>query len=136
MTKAEINKRYRNNQKAKGLCIHCPEKIFQSLFCKYHFEKQKEKAKIRDQKIKLECINTYGGQCICCKENKIGFLTIDHKLRGGNKHRILLFGHNVGGKIMYRWLKTNNYPSDFQVLCMNCNFATRYGKICPHMEEC
>ncbi len=68
-------------------------------------------------------------------EKRIQFLTIDHVEGEGNIQRKALFGYNVGGVHMYRWLKRNNYPNGFQVLCMNCNWATRYRNICPHKLE-
>ena len=70
----------------------------------------------------------YGSSCACCGEGNIAFLTIDHIAGGGSAHR-----KSFGGSI-YRWLKLNNFPSGFQTLCMNCNFAK--SKIvggCPHM---
>jgi hypothetical protein len=31
------------------------------------------------------------------------------------------------------WLKRNNFPSGYRVLCMNCNHGRkRNGGICPH----
>lgn len=86
--------------------------------------------------LKIECFGHYGNKCACCLENNIRFLTLDHKNGGGNKHRKTLFGSNVGGCSIYQWLKDNNYPQEeYQLLCMNCNFATRYGEICPHKLE-
>jgi hypothetical protein len=29
-------------------------------------------------------------------------------------------------------LVKNNFPNDFQTLCMNCNWGKRYYGICPH----
>ena len=67
--------------------------------------------------------------CTCCGETQIKFLEIDHINGGGNEHRKTMEGTNI-----YLWLKKNNYPEGFQVLCSNCNMAKgRYG-ICPHKE--
>lgn len=56
------------------------------------------------------------------------FLIIDHIDGGGTKHR-----KEVGkGAAFYRWLEKNNYPLNFQVLCMNCQFGKRICGVCPH----
>lgn len=70
----------------------------------------------------------YGGTtCTCCGESEIAFLTIDHVGGGGGKHR-----RELGSKNFYKWLAQAGYPKGFRVLCMNCNWATRYNKPCPH----
>jgi hypothetical protein len=45
-------------------------------------------------------------------------LSIDHIHGGGNKHKKVA----GSGSLLYRWLKRNNYPPGYQVLCMNCQF--------------
>lgn len=67
--------------------------------------------------------------CACCGESEIKFLSIDHIDGGGNAHR-----KEIGRAfncIMY-WLKRNNYPDGFQVLCFNCNMAKGFYGECPH----
>jgi hypothetical protein len=87
-----------------------------------------EKHKI---KVRLEVLNHYGAVCACCGELRYEFLTIDHVNNDGAKHRRET---KMGAGICY-WLKKNNYPDGFQVLCMNCNWAkSRYGG-CPHKRE-
>jgi len=39
---------------------------------------------------------------------------------------------NIGGNGLPYWLKKNNFPPGFQVLCANCNFAKRNSRYCPH----
>ncbi len=78
-------------------------------------------------KVKNEAIQIYGGVCACCGEKEVKFLCIDHIDGGGNQHRKTIKTRSIG-----EWLKTNNYPKGFQVLCHNCNMAKSiYGK-CPH----
>ena len=78
--------------------------------------------------------------CIgCWEETTTEFLTLDHINNDGNKHRKKLRGSNKhgGGTHFYRWLRRNNYPKDnFQILCMNCNWARHNedDKICPHKK--
>jgi hypothetical protein len=69
--------------------------------------------------------------CRCCGENEIAFLSIDHISGNGRKHRKNIKSHDI-----YRWLKSNNFPNGYQILCMNCNFAKgRNNKICPHKKS-
>jgi hypothetical protein len=121
-----------------GLCRRCPKPFAQgsNSFCEYHRMKERMRGRVKDKKyqirVKGECIEHYGGKCACCNETILQFLTIDHNEGNGNHHRKSLFKHNVGGIHIYRWLKRNNYPSEYSVLCMNCNWAKRYSNICPH----
>lgn len=89
--------------------------------------RQQELAREYRKQLRIEIISHYGRKCVCCGENRIEFLTIDHINDGGRKHRRSIGGPNR----FYLWLKKNNYPKDYQVLCMNCNWAKRFGR-CPH----
>ena len=95
--------------------------------------KQNEYNRIWAQRMKLEVMSYYckgQPQCVCCGEKELEFLSFDHILGGGTRHV-----KNLGNKRIFMWLKKNNYPDGFQVLCMNCNFAK--GKIgyCPHERK-
>jgi hypothetical protein len=82
---------------------------------------------------RMAALTHYGGEppiCACCGETITAFLTIDHINGGGNKQR-KTFG-NHPSRAFYVWLKKNNYPNGFQVLCMNCNWAKGQYGICPH----
>lgn len=97
--------------------------------------------------MKLAALQAYspGGvpQCACpgCPEKtgNTAFLTIDHIDGGGAKHRKelgskpascgLLSGVSMA---LYYWLRDNNYPPGFQVLCFNCNSAKHHLGACPH----
>ena len=83
------------------------------------------------EELKLRVISHYGGPCYCCGENRLAFLTLDHVDGGGLKHKKDI---NVVGSRFYKWLENNNYPEEVRLrsACMNCNFATRHNKICPH----
>jgi hypothetical protein len=37
-----------------------------------------------------------------------------------------------GGVRFYSWLRRNNYPEGYQVLCFNCNIAKGLYGVCPH----
>lgn len=88
-------------------------------------------------KSRIEAIQAYGGlepKCACpgCTETNTKFLTIDHTNADGAAHRKKL--GNIGGNQFYRWLKNNNYPDGYQVLCYNCNVSRGTGK-CPVHEQ-
>lgn len=68
--------------------------------------------------------------CACCRCNDYDFLTIDHIDNEGAKHR-----KKTGCSNLYSWLKVNNYPEGFQVLCYNCNsLKGHYGYCRVHQE--
>jgi hypothetical protein len=71
-------------------------------------------------KLRKEVIDHYGSECVCCGETIREFLSIDHINGGGNAHRKEI---KASGINLYRWLKRNDYPKGFRVLCMNCNWA-------------
>jgi len=95
---------------------------------KQHPERKKYH-KQKNTKYKIKCIEAYGGKCKCCSEERMVFLCVDHINNDGNIHRKKL--KTRGGSQMYLWLIGNDFPEGFQVLCMNCNHAKRFG-ICPH----
>lgn len=86
--------------------------------------------------IKTQVLCAYGGQqpcCACCGETRIQFLAIDHINGGGTKHRKSI-GVSSGHKF-YLWLRNNDYPPGFRVLCHNCNQAIGSYGVCPHSIE-
>ena len=103
----------------------------------------------RNQELKLAAFDAYGGRaCVCCGDKHTEFLTIDHivpvsasklkerrRSRVGERKRPEPKNHLDRGQGLYRWLRRNEYPSGFRVLCMNCNWAR--GKLgqCPHETE-
>jgi hypothetical protein len=132
---------YARRHKLLGLCRSCPTPVAigSTTYCEYHRNKDRIRgrrvSKISIIKLREECLNHYGKTCNCCGEKIIQFLTLDHVGGNGNIQRKKLFGYNISGVHMYRWLKKNNFPDNFRILCMNCNWATRYRKACPHTLE-
>jgi hypothetical protein len=92
-------------------------------------------------KMRLECLQHYSKEipeCACCGETEILFLHIDHIQGNGADHRRTLkaeLGYYPGGNKLPYWLKKNNYPDGFQVLCANCNLGKRIAKECPHQRK-
>ncbi|MCW2929982.1 MAG: hypothetical protein JWM19_944 [Actinomycetia bacterium] len=89
-------------------------------------------------KLKREVMDAYGGRCACCGEAELVFLTIDHVDGNGAEHRRAIAAERgskwlQAGAPTYRWLRDNNFPEGFQVLCANCNCGRHWnGGICPH----
>lgn len=86
------------------------------------------------KEVRLEVLRHYSDhsspRCVCCWEADERFLTIDHIHGGGSAHR-----KQIGGTYFYGWLKSNGYPSGYQVMCFNCNLAKRDGQLCPHQTD-
>lgn len=108
--------------------------------------------------LKLAALQTYSPNGVpCCACSKcpehvkphIEFLELDHIDGTGHEHRKRLgakpgmrirANRTVGGCSLanYKWLKDNNYPPGFQVLCKNCNGAKGTKTIawrCPHEDD-
>jgi len=80
----------------------------------------------RQAATKFEVFSHYsGGDPVCarCGFDDIRALSIDHINNDGNKHRREARPKRTrAGVGFYEWLRKNNYPEGFQVLCMNCQF--------------
>lgn len=90
-------------------------------------QKFKDRHKKWNWDSKMKALNAYGAKCQCCGEKEPIFLAIDHINNDGAKHRKELSNKQT----IYTWLRKNNYPTGFQVLCHNCNMAKAWGE-CPH----
>lgn len=90
----------------------------------------REVQKRRRIKLRSEMIVAYGGECVCCGEKTPEFLTVDHINHDGQEHRGSIGG---GGTNFLSALKKAGWPKEtLRLLCMNCNWANRFGKTCPH----
>lgn len=100
---------------------------------RYYYRNREEINKKRrnlDRERRLIVIAHYSDNknvCACCGENHIEFLAIDHVDGGGTQHIKTLPSMRIE-----RFLIKNNFPSGYQVLCHNCNFAKHVYKVCPH----
>lgn len=82
--------------------------------------------------LRMTALIRYSGDpphCVCCGDQHIEFLAIDHIGGGGGAHRKALKGASIN-----LWLRNNGYPDGFRVLCHNCNWAVQFGP-CPHERE-
>ena len=71
-------------------------------------------------KLKSSILSHYSNGKMCCAVcNSMTNLSIDHINGGGSKH-LLSLGFNSSYQF-YLWLKKNNYPEGYRVLCISCN---------------
>lgn len=85
---------------------------------------RKAEAKRHRNRMKRTVFAAYSPTLTCenCGFADLRALTIDHVRGDGWKFR---HEHHRSGLSMWVWLKLNNYPPGFQVLCMNCQFIKR-----------
>lgn len=95
------------------------------------------KNKFKRRQERQQVLDHYGKVCACCGEWRYEFLSIDHIDGGGNKHRNELKqkGELKKAGRMHDWLRKNNYPEGFRVLCHNCNQARGLYGYCPHKPD-
>lgn len=72
------------------------------------------------QKLKDGVFEHYGKVCTRCGIDDVDVLTVDHTDQNGANHRNEK-GVRYRGIHLYRWLRQNDYPDGFRVLCFNCN---------------
>jgi len=109
---------------------------FYNTYAKEYYKRNKlvinARNRQRDRDLRLKVIGYYSNGlmcCGCCGEKMLEFLTIDHINGQGHQHR-----KNINNKL-YNWLKAENFPTGYQVLCMNCNLAKGIYGECPHQKE-
>ncbi len=78
-------------------------------------------AKQKYEDTKREVLGHYSPdiRCAICGKSDFNTMSIDHIDGGGSAHRKEL--GSKGGYGFYLWLKRNNYPTGYRVLCMDCN---------------
>ena len=97
---------------------------------------EKAKTKRNQDRCKEEVFAAYGGwKCACCGETQKLFLSIDHiENNGAEERRSGLY--SGGGTGFYLWLRKQNFPPGYQVLCMNCQVGKhKNGGVCPHQQK-
>ena len=92
-----------------------------------------EKTRIWRTLLQMEVFEHYGSKCACCGEESLEFLELDHINGNGNAHRRSL-GMTTSNQL-HAWLRHNNYPEGFRLLCSNCNHAIGVYGYCPHVEK-
>lgn len=79
-------------------------------------------SKVESRNLKLQTLNHYSSgtnSCALCGFNNVDALAIDHINGKGNEERRKV--NKNGGIAFYRYLRQNDYPTGYRVLCWNCN---------------
>lgn len=121
---ANISGKYKRIRKDwRRLCVRCHSAFDRKIKIKKMPTQEinrREKTRITQgnfqRKLKDEALTHYGNQCRKCGEKDKKVLIIS----GGEKYR-----KDIKYQICY-WLKRNNYPKEFFILCWNCR--VRYEK--------
>ena len=79
-------------------------------------------------------LDHYGKKCNCCGETEKLFLSIDHVNNDGCVDR-KGNGHGGESRNIIAKIMRENFPKEYQVLCMNCNHGKmRNNGTCPHVR--
>lgn len=130
LTEKEYMKQWRQNNLRKVRTYQVKDrwkrKEKKKQYDRMYYHEQKNIRKTERDRIRLDVLKHYSHgilECSLCGYDIIEALDIDHIYGGGNKHRENLFGKTESaGFGFYKWLKKNNYPDGFRVLCKNCNY--------------
>ncbi|MDE2099506.1 MAG: hypothetical protein KGL39_19800 [Patescibacteria group bacterium] len=80
---------------------------------------------------KQRVFKAYGNKCACCGETQSLFLQIDHVNNNGAIMKKTKAHPTI--PLFYLWLCQKGFPSEFQLLCANCNWGkARNDGVCPH----
>ena len=104
-------------------------KEYQRKYYSIHKLEVQKRERERCLVVKRKVLGHYsGGEPICkkCSIKDLRVLSIDHLNNNGSTHRKEFTAVKKGGEKFYTWLKHRNYPKEYQVLCMNCQFIKRY----------
>lgn len=113
-------------------CRNCNFATYTTRICPHKQKRilttQRAKHKLKLKQIVVNHYTEGSMRCQCCGYSGIEFLSVDHINGDGKEHR-----KTIGtGFTIYRWLIKNNFPRDFQILCIACNHAKGANDKCPH----
>jgi hypothetical protein len=110
---------------ARGLCRSHKRPLLTGYktLCDQCKENGKKASRVWYQHLKESVMKMYGGACVCCGEDYIKFLCLDHILPCRGQRDLL-------GKNLYRKLQLEGLSPDYQVLCWNCNMYKRDKEKC------
>ncbi len=81
----------------------------------------KERERVRRvRKLVIDYYSQGTNKCKKCGFNDLRALTIDHINNDGKIHR-----RGLKQSSIYFWLRANEFPVGFQVLCWNCNWIKK-----------
>lgn len=114
----EWQKEYRKNHKDKIKESHRKWRLENP-------ERDNELGRIERQRLKMAILSHYSPNKVCCSScgfNDVRALQLDHINNNGAEERVRLFGNRTcAGTTFYRWVRRNNFPEGYAVLCANCN---------------
>jgi hypothetical protein len=125
------------NTKNNGLRV-C--RICRNMHMKLYRDRNIVKVRLKENRITKErverywqmILDAYGRACYCCGEVREDFLTLHHINGDGGEHR----RRRSGAKLWLLDVIREGFPKDkYDIACMNCNYAQRWGRICPHELE-
>ena len=105
---------HKNRIRKDGHAIQCKE-------CRREYQRNFRRVVIAHYSNGTNC-------CACCGEDTYEFLSVDHIMGGGAKHR-----KKVGSN-MAKWLVRSGLPEGYRILCHNCNIALGFFGYCPHQK--
>ena len=126
-----FNMFHKDQYKRLGIRFHCKLCIKKYNNIPIIKLKHEQYRKNRLLDIRNTVFRAYGNKCFCCNESTSEFLTIEHLQGHGRQHKKKLGGQSY----FYPWLIKNNFPKEFTILCMNCNFAKGIHGGCPHEKK-
>ncbi|KKQ94900.1 MAG: hypothetical protein UT21_C0011G0008 [Candidatus Woesebacteria bacterium GW2011_GWA1_39_11b] len=116
--KKEYSKKYRENNKEK---ISNLGKTWRG----NNKDSTRKAGRKEREKLKFDILNHYSNGKLCCANcsfNDSRALQVDHIENNGAEERRKLFGNRLfAGTTFYRWVRRNNYPEGYAILCANCN---------------
>ena len=97
-----------------------------------YIERRDRQSKESYIRLRDKIFNAYGNKCACCGETERDFFEIDHVHGGGKQH----FNSHTSPIGVYREIVRAGYPTDYRILCANCNRGRqRNGDVCPHERQ-
>ena len=87
-------------------------------------ERDQERGRQWRRELRLEAVAAYGGECVCCGEDYEPYLEFDHINNDGKQERA------QRTSTLELFLKRNDWPEGFQLLCANCHRAKTKGVPC------
>lgn len=80
-----------------------------------------------NRKLRDQILDAYGAKCACCGLTVRHTLTLDHFQGGGTAHRA-----TRNPNMIYMDVRNAGFPSDYRLLCCNCNFGESRPGGCIH----
>jgi hypothetical protein len=121
-----------------GRCKRCKVPVVNTTYCPQCAKIISNRGKKSKGKLRDLVISHYGGyKCVCCGETEKLFLTLDHINDDGAAHRRSInpsAPRQATSERLCSWLRDNNFPPGFQVLCFNCNIGKHRNGVCPHQS--